>query len=874
MPNNKKLSPDQVESVSAIVKKNTTAVSTDQVVIETNPTAVGEVLTITGLNTGSHSAEWQAPAGGPPSGAAAGDLAGFYPGPMVDRIEGLDVPTPLADRFLKVNAPGSMFEFVPYGTGPNMVAQGNHTHDASAIVTGQIALARGGTAADLSATGGANQFVRQSGIGAPFTVSTLAFGDIPAPVLPIVPTDKGGLGFDASASTGLPFFDVPGVVTMRNAVLNDVVDATETTTFVFPGPHTVSPPDTNALCDTTGGGFTLSINSSYSTRFTGGGVVTITKIAAANTLTIDITGGWTIEGAASIGLAGVASVSIFLPDSGTTGWIVGTTTGGGGAPHALLSATHTDTSAAAPVRGDIIVGTAAPLWARFPIGVVGTYLRSTGLDPAWSGILAADLSGIVALANGGTGANLSATGGAGQYVKQSGVGVAFTVGTIPAGDIPSGISAIKISSGLVDNAEFDRLDGVTSNIQTQLDAKVPQTRTLITTAPLTIDGVGSADLSANRTLAVSSATAAAPGVIQLANHLGGTAAAPTVTGIQETGGPTSLTIGAIATGAILVRSGGSIIGQTGAAPSGAASGDLSGTYPGPKVIAVTDLAATSFPVGTFANGDYVAVSGGSVTGNSKILKTPVRLVEIFPSALAGLGLVDGIALAIGDRVLVTANGAANGIYIVAAGPWTRDVEFDSGADAVTGLLITVENGIRFTGWVWQHVTLPPIVFGVTPLVFRGVSTGADFSVTGGANNFVQQSGTGAVLTVAQPTMAQIVNTATYLKSETIKMQDGTHFTSSGTFQDAAYLVVDPPSVSAGVWTARWNQVSVPATSAEVRIFDNTSAVALFTATITTTGLQSATFSMPVIVSELILQHRKAVGAGSSEIRGTVLYSPV
>lgn len=44
---------------------------------------------------------------------------------------------------------------------------------------------------------------------------------------------------------------------------------------------------------------------------------------------------------------------------------------------------------------------------------------------------------------GGTGANLSATGGAGQYVKQSSVGAAFTVGTIPASDIASGAALTK-----------------------------------------------------------------------------------------------------------------------------------------------------------------------------------------------------------------------------------------------------------------------------------------------------------------------------------------------------------------------------------------------------------------------------------------------
>lgn len=50
---------------------------------------------------------------------------------------------------------------------------------ASIITSGQLALARGGTGADLSATGGANQLVRQNSIGGAFTVSALTQADIP-----------------------------------------------------------------------------------------------------------------------------------------------------------------------------------------------------------------------------------------------------------------------------------------------------------------------------------------------------------------------------------------------------------------------------------------------------------------------------------------------------------------------------------------------------------------------------------------------------------------------------------------------------------------------------------------------------------------------
>lgn len=47
------------------------------------------------------------------------------------------------------------------------------------------------------------------------------------------------------------------------------------------------------------------------------------------------------------------------------------------------------------------------------------------------------LSNPLAVVYGGTGANLAATGGSGQYVKQAGAGAAFTVGVIASGDLPS-----------------------------------------------------------------------------------------------------------------------------------------------------------------------------------------------------------------------------------------------------------------------------------------------------------------------------------------------------------------------------------------------------------------------------------------------------
>lgn len=65
--------------------------------------------------------------------------------------------------------------------------------------------------------------------------------------------------------------------------------------------------------------------------------------------------------------------------SGTLSW----TSAAGGSPHALLSATHSDTVASAVSRGSLIYGNSTPAWAELNIGSSGTVLKSDGTDVSW-----------------------------------------------------------------------------------------------------------------------------------------------------------------------------------------------------------------------------------------------------------------------------------------------------------------------------------------------------------------------------------------------------------------------------------------------------------------------------------------------------------
>jgi hypothetical protein len=57
---------------------------------------------------------------------------------------------------------------------------------------------------------------------------------------------------------------------------------------------------------------------------------------------------------------------------------------GGSGPHTILSATHTDTVAAAVLRGAMMVGNSTPAWAEVVIGANGSLWWSNGTDPSWT----------------------------------------------------------------------------------------------------------------------------------------------------------------------------------------------------------------------------------------------------------------------------------------------------------------------------------------------------------------------------------------------------------------------------------------------------------------------------------------------------------
>jgi phage-related tail fiber protein len=91
---------------------------------------------------------------------------------------------------------------------------------------------------------------------------------------------------------------------------------------------------------------------------------------------------------------------------------------------------------------------------------------------------------------------------------------------------------------------------------------------------------------------------------------------------------------------------------------------------------------------------YTKTSAGSEVLVGPSMLAPVKAVTTGPITLSGTQTIDTIAVVAGDRVLVKeqAAAAANGIYVVAAGAWTRASDADTGAELLGGEQVQVVAG--------------------------------------------------------------------------------------------------------------------------------------------------------------------------------------
>lgn len=130
--------------------------------------------------------------------------------------------------------------------------------------------------------------------------------------------------------------------------------------------------------------------------------------------------------------------------------------------------------------------------------------------------------------------------------------------------------------------------------------------------------------------------------------------------------------------------------------------------------------------------------------------------------LSATQTIDGVAVAVGDRVLVKNQTTAsqNGIYVVASGAWTRADDASTSAQLTPGSFVFIEKGTALADTGWLLSTDGPITIGTTALSWiqfssAGVQDGDGSTIIKTGNVFSQKSG------VATPGTFKSVTVDTY-----------------------------------------------------------------------------------------------------------------
>lgn len=137
-------------------------------------------------------------------------------------------------------------------------------------------------------------------------------------------------------------------------------------------------------------------------------------------------------------------------------------------------------------------------------------------------------------------------------------------------------------------------------------------------------------------------------------------------------------------------------------------------------------------------------SAGTDAATKQYVDAAIRGLDWKPSVVAAAGsnvttsgaqTIDGIAVTAGQRVLLTAQTTAsqNGIWVVAAGAWTRPADFAAGSTQDSGIAVTVEEGTTYGGKVLM-------VTGATAATITVDTTATTWSQLGGGTAYTAGNG--------------------------------------------------------------------------------------------------------------------------------------
>lgn len=156
-------------------------------------------------------------------------------------------------------------------------------------------------------------------------------------------------------------------------------------------------------------------------------------------------------------------------------------------------------------------------------------------------------------------------------------------------------------------------------------------------------------------------------------------------------------------------------------------------------------------------------------------KPSVRIVAVANIAsLSGLSAIDGVTPIAGDRILLTSQttASANGVYVAAAGAWSRATDADATGEVTPGAFWFVEEGTTYGKTQWRCNNTGAITLGTTSITI--VQFGAANMYTAGngltltGSDFAVGAGTG--ISVAADSVA--VDTSVVARKYSVLVGDG------------------------------------------------------------------------------------------------------
>lgn len=155
-------------------------------------------------------------------------------------------------------------------------------------------------------------------------------------------------------------------------------------------------------------------------------------------------------------------------------------------------------------------------------------------------------------------------------------------------------------------------------------------------------------------------------------------------------------------------------------------------------------------------------------------KPSVRAIATSNITLSGTQTIDGVSVIAGDRVLVKAQstGSANGVYVVAAGAWSRATTEDNNNEMTPGAFWFVEGGTTYGKTQWRIENTGTITVGTTSITINQFGAANTYTAGNGlaltGNDFAVGAGTG--ISVGADTVA--IDTAVVVQKYAATIGDG------------------------------------------------------------------------------------------------------